>query len=129
LTQDEPTDVRAAETALPEFFRGTALNQTAAQPCYLDAGPIPGGGRPCPKRRQPDFNGHQAFYNTGLIPYRGNHGNHARVTLSPHTAPGDYYFYCIVHGAAMSGFVQVKPPTEKIPDQATLDRRARANLD
>ncbi len=131
LPDDEPKEVLDAEQKLPEFFTGgSGPNQTAAQPCFLDKGPIPSDEKPCPQLKvQPAFYGRQAFYSSGFIKYGGNTGNHYEVKLASNTAPGDYFFFCLVHGSAMSGFLQVRPKSEKIASQGEINRRARIELD
>lgn len=50
-------------------------NQSAGQPCYLESGVPPlsltGSAPACPKVPQPDFNGSQSFYNSGLLDQDG----------------------------------------------------------
>jgi plastocyanin len=105
------------------------VNQTAAQPCFLDNGAIPTDGKPCRRRVQPAFNGRQAFYNSGFVKYGGNNGNHFKVRLANDTPTGEYFFYCLVHGVGMGGFIQVKPNSVSVPSQGELNKRALGELD
>jgi plastocyanin len=78
---------------------------------------------------QPAFTGTEPFYNSGFIPYQGNGGNRFEMKLSPSVEPGDYFYYCLLHGAGMGGYLQVKPESEDIPSQGELSRKARSELD
>jgi plastocyanin len=101
--------------------------QSAAQPCFLDGGALPQDpAKACPKRAQPDFNGRQAYYNSGFIRYAGNEGNTFNVKLADDIKPGTYGFYCNFHGPSMQGKIVVKPKGAKIPSSSTQDRAGRA---
>lgn len=125
----EPPGLEAAASAIPQLFGQTGANQTAAEPCYLDNGSLPNGEKPCPKRPQPAFTGREAFFNSGFIPYEGNNGNSFKMRLSSTIAPGLYYYYCLMHGPAMGGYLDVKPASVAIPSQTEVNRSARAELD
>jgi plastocyanin len=129
VPDDEPEDVKAASKDIPQFFNDTgALGQTAAQPCFLDTGPLPDGAA-CPQRKvQPEFNGRQAFYNSGFIPYEGNNGNHFRMKLAKDTPEGNYFYFCLIHGSLMGGYLQVRPASVRVPTQNQLNRTARTEL-
>ena len=106
------------------------MNQNGAQPCYLDTGRPPlEKDTPCPKREQPAFNGKQTYYNSGYIHYEGDEGNTFELPLSDDIAPGDYQYYCNLHGPGMSGTVKVVAPSADIPSQSEVDRRAREEID
>lgn len=68
-------------------------NQSAAQPCYLDTGVPPlanaGGAPACAKKPQPDFNGRQSFYNSGMLT---EDGESFSVKLAEDIRPGTYSF-------------------------------------
>jgi plastocyanin len=113
--------------ALGESYEAS---QNAAQPCFLDTGAPPEDpDTPCPKRSQPAFNGRQSYYSSGIIPYEGNQGNRFEVPLSADIDPGDYLYYCAVHGPGQSGVITVKPASEDIPSQSAVDREARKEIE
>ncbi|MBV8960400.1 MAG: hypothetical protein JO087_16660 [Actinobacteria bacterium] len=124
-----PANVTNAFAALPSFF-SPDVNQLAAQPCYIASGSIPTGTKPCPKaqRREPAFDGTQTFFNSGFIPYAGNNGNRFDVKLSDDIKPGEYAFYCVVHGPQMGGAITVKPRSVKVPGQSSIDTAALRQL-
>ena len=106
------------------------VNQGAAQPCFLDTGVPPTDPKtPCPKRVQPAFNGRQAYYSSGFIPYAGNQGNKFAVKLADDIKPGSYRFYCNLHGPDMSGTIVVQPKGSSIPSQSAVSREARKEVD
>jgi plastocyanin len=99
--------------------------QAAAQPCYLSTGAPPSDPKKaCAKRAQPVFDGTQAYYSSGFIPYAGNNGNTFDVKLSSTMKPGTYHYYCNFHGPDMQGRIIVKPKSAAIPSQGTVDRAA-----
>jgi plastocyanin len=125
LTDDVDTSIYGVPSVFPDT-NGTGndnivLNQTASQPCYVKAGPLPSGGE-CPKT-QPAFDGTQAFYNSGYIPYRGRKSNEFALPLSKAVKPGDYFYYCLLHGPGMGGFVRVKPTGESLASPKGLHDR------
>ena len=107
-----PDFVDTAAYGLPSIFSETSndnsINQVAAQPCFVAAQPLPLDAKDCPKK-QPTFTGSEAFYNSGYIPYRGLNGNHFEVPLAKTIAPGEYFYYCLLHGPQMGGYIDVKP--------------------
>jgi plastocyanin len=92
------------------------VNQAAAAPCYLDTGeppfPLEGNGPPCPKREQPEFNGRQTFYNSGVLQADGDSFS---VKLAKDIAPGSYAFICLVHRSLMRAELGVADAKEQIP--------------
>jgi plastocyanin len=121
-------EFEAAYKGLPEFFGDDdALHQEAAQPCYLATGDVP-DRKPCPQVSQPAFNGRQVFYNSGFIRYEGNNGNHFKVRLADDLAPGEHFFFCLIHGPLMGGFLQVKAKGEAVDSQSALSQQARKDL-
>ena len=107
-----------------------AINQAAAQPCFLDSGSPPTDPKTaCPHRTQPAFNGRQPYYSSGFIPYAGNQGNKFEVKLADDIKPGTYQFYCDLHGPDMSGSIVVKPKGTAIPSQSAVSRQARKEVD
>jgi plastocyanin len=132
IPDEEPPEVEQALETLP-FMIGEGVEdviQNAAQPCYVDSGPIPGDqNTPCPQREQPDFNGKHVYYNSGFIPYEGPQGNQFRVPLADDIEPGSYFFYCNYHGPLMSGEIEVKLRESQIPSQDEVNRQAREEIE
>ena len=95
------------------------LNQAASQPCYVATAPLPLDGSGCSKQ-QPVFDGTQAFYNSGYIRYRGGRSNEFKLPLSKTIKTGDYFYYCMLHGPGMGGFVRVKPAAAKLTSSKGL---------
>ncbi|MGI8426784.1 MAG: cupredoxin domain-containing protein [Actinomycetota bacterium] len=116
--------------ALPFFFGQGGVAQNAAQPCYLNSGnPPTEADQTCPKTKKPEFNGRQSFFNSGFIPYEGVGKNEFKVKFAGDTKPGSYFYYCNLHGPAMSGKVTVKPKGASIPSQAVVNRQAIELID
>jgi len=116
--------------ALPSFFGPEGVAQNAAQPCYLESGiPPTEPNKTCSEKKKPEFNGHQAYFNSGFIPYEGAGKNQFKVNFANDTKPADYFFYCNLHGPAMSGKVTVKPKGASIPTEATVNRQAVELID
>jgi plastocyanin len=126
---EEPPGLEEASAAIPFWFGEKGVNQTAGQPCYLKEGALPADEKPCPRIAQPRFTGTEPFYSSGFIPYEGNDGNRYEMTLSSRIAAGDYFYYCLLHGAGMGGYLRVKPANQKIVSGSELNRKARAELD
>jgi plastocyanin len=108
-----PEEIDTGKYGLPSVWPQTdtqsnEMNQTAAQPCYVASGPLPVDGVGCPKT-QPVFDGTQEFYNSGYIPFHGLRSNEFSLPLASSIKPGEYFYYCLLHGAGMGGFIEVKP--------------------
>ncbi|MDQ3979243.1 MAG: hypothetical protein M3314_06795 [Actinomycetota bacterium] len=131
VPDEPPPEVEAALEPLPYMLtENWKVVQSAAQPCYLDEGGPPlDPATPCPKRPQPDFNGRQTYYSSGLIPFEGTQGNSYRFRLAEDIQPGRYTFYCNYHGPLQSGEILVKPKGAKVESQAAIDKRGRAELE
>lgn len=131
VPDEPPPEVLAALEPLPYMLTEEwKVVQSAAQPCYLDTeAPSLDPATPCPKRPQPDFNGRQTYYSSGLIPFEGTQGNSYRFRLSDDLQPGRYTFYCNYHGPLQSGEIQVKPKGVKVESQGSIDKRGRAELE
>jgi len=126
-SQEAQDAFKKAFEHLPDMLGDNqSVIQPAAQPCYIDKGGVPPSDpkKPCPKRVQPDFNGTQAYYSSGYIPYAGNNGNSFDVKLSKSIKPGTYHYYCSVHGPQMQGRIIVKSAGAAIPSQGAVDRAA-----
>ncbi len=129
IVNDESTKaVGNFPEALGDNFK---VNQTAGAPCYLRRGPLPkDDNKGCAKRNrvQPKFDGTQAFYNSGVIPYSGPQGNTFTVPLAKDVKPGNYFFFCLVHGPEQQTEVVVRPSSKSIPDQQTISRQAQREI-
>lgn len=129
IPDEPPPEIVEKLKPLPEMLSDNGVRQSAAQPCFLDTGAPPlDENTPCPKSPQPEFNGRQTYYSSGLIPYQGTGGNTYRVKLASDIAPGTYTFYCALHGPLQSGEIVVKPKGAKVPSQSAVDKAGRAEL-
>lgn len=118
------TRLEALPVMLPEG-PGDA-NQVAVNPCYVASGPVPtDAATPCPVTEQPAFDGTMSYYNSGFIAP----GETVDVPLSDDIEPGTYSFYCNLHGAAMSGEIEVVAPGTQIPSQQEVDAARDAELE
>jgi plastocyanin len=122
-----------AESSLPLFWteeteQTGAVPQTMAQPCLIEQGAVPDDGRPCEVRDLPPFDGTQAYYNSGIIPFEGPGGNRFDLKLAEDIAPGEYHFYCAVHGSIHSGTLEVVPPEQPIPEPGQINARTREQV-
>lgn len=124
-----PPEIQKAVDRIGSPFNETGINQTIAQPCYLRSGEPAKNGEPCPDRAQPVFDGREAVYNSGVIPYEGQQGNEFGVRLSQDIRPGSYFFFCVTHGPQQSTFVEVKPKQTAIPSAEEISRTARSEID
>jgi plastocyanin len=135
IPEEPPKAIEKLEDKVPwsyyEDEEATDFNQSGAQPCYLEDRNPPTKGEPCAKRdqEQPEFTGTQRYYNSGLIRYEGPQGNEYRVKLADDIEPGDYWFYCNVHGEFQSTKVVVKSATAKVDTEAAVNRRARDEIE
>ncbi|HEU5001233.1 MAG TPA: hypothetical protein VFW71_00445 [Actinomycetota bacterium] len=112
---------------LPDAFPHTAgsgppdANQSAGQPCYLATGVPPlslsGGAPACPKVAQPDFDGTQSFYNSGLL---SKDGDAFPVKLASSIKPGTYSIICLIHRGGMTAKITVVPPSQSVPAPAAV---------
>jgi len=107
-----PKAMQLADAAVPQLFPqgpGDAI-QSASNPCYQQNGPV--GTNVCPnsQHEQPDFNGTQAYYNSGWPDSGGNWSIH----FSSSTAPGSYHFMCLLHREGMAGHINVAPASKTI---------------
>jgi plastocyanin len=121
--QAEPPEMQKVRDIFgppPSFM---PLNQSAAQPCFLDSGDPPAVNA-CTKRSQPDFNGRQSWYTSGYIQAEGTFD----VKLADDIEPGTYSFVCAVHRAPMSGKVAVVEQDVSRPGPGAVQRRGRNEL-
>jgi plastocyanin len=125
----------AAEGSLPLFYSDEEeggdvpgeVSQVMAQPCLVEDGVLPEEG-PCPEQDLPPFDGTEAYYNSGIIPFEGPAGNVFELELAEDIAPGEYHFYCAVHGSFHSGTIEVVPADEPIPPPAEVSTRTREEI-
>jgi plastocyanin len=131
LPHEEPKGIEEAFGKLPTIFdeKTNQIAQNGAQPCYLNTGSAPKEiNTPCKHRAQPPFTGRQSLYNSGYIHYAGANGNVFRVPIAKDATPGHYYYFCLVHGPLMSGYIDIKPKGQSIPSQETVSRQASKEL-
>jgi plastocyanin len=85
----------------------------------------------CPDegRKQPRFNGRQALYNSGFIPYSGDRGNNFTMPIAEDATPGTYRYFCNYHFIFMSGDIEVVESGAAIPSQSEVSRQARKELE
>jgi plastocyanin len=105
------------------------IPQSLARPCFLPDGELPDDpAEPCEQQQLPPFDGNPAYYNSGIIPYEGPGGNVFEFRLSDDIGPGEYAFYCAVHGSWQSGVVEVLPEDEPLPSPRTVAARTREQV-
>jgi len=121
-TAEEPTE----EPSVPESIG--EINQTIAQPCLIEQGPLPEDGAPCPTTELGPFDGTEAYYNSGFIGFETDGENIFELNLSDSIAPGDYNFFCSVHGSFHSGTMQVVPSDQPIPSAREVNVQTRQEL-
>ncbi|MEY2569372.1 MAG: hypothetical protein QOE35_3901 [Actinomycetota bacterium] len=106
------------------------VNQNGAQPCYLDTGlPPTDRTQRCPPRTQPAFTGRESYYSSGFIPHVGDGANQFTMQLADDIKPGDYNFYCTLHGVGQSGTVRVVGAGRAIPSQGDVTRAAQRAIE
>jgi plastocyanin len=112
---------------LPHFFRKGAINQDAAQPCYVKTlAKIPADDSACPNNDvKPEFDGSYAYYSSGLILPTGKHANRFDVKIADNAKEGTYFYYCSIHGVPMGGEVTISK-SAPVPSQKQLNRVGRA---
>lgn len=128
IPDEPPSEVLEVEEAIGGAYGDEGLNQTLAQPCYIDSGEVPTDGEPCDTQDQPRFDGSQVLYNSGVIPYEGPQGNEFRVSFAEDTEPGTYFFYCVVHGPLQSSYIEVKEQGAGADSAQDVARRAREEI-
>ena len=138
-TINELLEIYGRFPAMTEGFKVAALG---AEPCYvddIDDAPVVRDvetdevllDAKCPTkgRKQPAFNGRQALYNSGFIPYSGERGNSFEVPIAEDAEPGTYQYFCNYHFLFMAGSVEVVEKGESIPSQSEVSRQARKEID
>lgn len=104
------------------------INQTIAQPCLVEQGPVPEDGTPCASQELGAFDGTEAYYNSGFIGFETDGENVFEMKVSDSIEPGDYNFFCSVHGSFHSGTMQVVAPDEAIPTPQEVNLQTREEL-
>jgi len=141
-TQETVDRVSETFSKFPAMTKGFEIVAAGAEPCYVDDvadAPLvydvetdavlldavcPTKGSP-----QPEFNGRQALYNSGFIPYEGKRANEFTVDIAKDTTPGTYQYYCNYHFIFMGGSVEVVEPGTKIPSQSEVSKQARKEIE
>ena len=127
--EEEPADEEAGPPTQEEVAEASsAVDQTIAQPCLIEAGTVPMDGTPCPTQELGPFDGTEAYYNSGFIGFETEAENVFELTLSESISPGLYNFYCAVHGSFQSGTMEVVPVDRPIPSAADVNRQTREEL-
>src|SRR5262249_50823411 len=104
--QQPPKALQALDARIPQLFpqRPADAVQAAANPCHLANGRPPAKAA-CPRTAAPAFDGTQSFYNSGWL----DSSQKWTVHISSSTAPGSYYFMCLLHRESMTGKIVVAP--------------------
>jgi plastocyanin len=124
---DPAVQAAEAEDAAPVIMFAD-MPQGVAQPCVIEEGSLPEGDEPCEERELPAFDGNHAFYNSGIIPYEGPGGNVFTLQLADDIEPGEYPFYCAVHGSWHSGVLEVLPEGEPLPSPQENSRELQVEI-
>ena len=132
----------AAASKLPVMADAFVTVPAGAEPCYVDDVADAPDIRDietdevdrdavCPPagEEQPAFNGRQALYNRGFIPYTGDRGNTFTMPIADDAAPGTYRYFCNYHFLFMSGEIEIVAPGTEIPSQSEVSRQARKELE
>jgi plastocyanin len=104
------------------------LNGAAAERCFLADG-LPSAPSTCTEVDQPDFDGTQPFFSSGVL----EEGEPFRIKLSDETRPGSYRFMCLVHRSAMTGALEVvdknadRPAVAKLREDADREQNEVAS--
>lgn len=124
----EEFDAGMAQLPPIEDEQGNVL-QSVAQPCLVERGEVRMDGEPCEVRELGTFDGTEAWFNSGVIPFEGRGQNRFDLTLSEDIAPGRYPFFCAIHGPFQSGVIEVVPPEEPADSPREVSLRAREEID
>lgn len=126
----------------PAMTDGFKIADLGAEPCYvedMDEAPVVRNvetdevllDAECPTKgdEQPAFNGRQALYNSGFIPYSGERGNSFEMPIAEDAEPGTYQYFCNYHFIFMGGSVEVVEKGAAIPSQSEVSRQARKEIE
>jgi plastocyanin len=100
-------------------------NQTAAKECVVASGDLPADGEGCDGIDEP-FDGTQEFYNSGYLPPTMKSWE---LELADDIDPGTYSYFCLLHGAEMSGSVEVVPSSTEVPSASEVAAEATKERD
>jgi plastocyanin len=133
--------VSDAYERLPAMVSGYDVSRAGSEGCFVaDAADVPivrsletdetDPSVPCPEadKRQPAFNGRQALYDSGFIPYNGPRGNSFTVPIAKDATPGTYRFFCNYHFIFMQGEIEIVPPGSAIPSEQQVRKEAREEV-
>jgi plastocyanin len=126
--EEAPPEQGAAAEEAPAEESPEEINQTIAQPCLIEGGPVPDDGSPCETQELGPFDGTEAYYNSGFIPFEGDEENVFELNLSDSIALGEYNFFCSVHGSAHNGTMEVVAPDQPIPSPEEVNAQTRQQL-
>jgi len=101
------------------------LNQSGAQPCFVDTGDPPTGADACPNKAQPDLTGTQSLYNSGFLA----DGKDFKVKLADTIAPGTYSYMCLVHFTEMTGKITVVGKDAKAQTASEVEAAGKSDND
>jgi plastocyanin len=104
------------------------IDQTIAQPCLVEEGPVPDDEEPCPTQELGPFDGTEAYFNSGFIGFELDGENIFELKVSDSIAPGTYGFFCSVHGPFHSGTMEVVPSDQPIPSASEVNQQTREEL-
>jgi plastocyanin len=140
-TQETVDKVVSTFTRIPGMTdRDQAIYPAGAEPCYVandadvpafstaDDQILMGVACPTHGQPQPKFNGSQALYNSGFIPYQGSKGNTFEIPIAADAKPGTYKYFCNYHWTEMHGTIEIVPKDTTIPSQDAVGRQARKEV-
>jgi plastocyanin len=126
--EEGPPEEESTSEEATEVEPTGEINQTIAQPCLIEEGPFPEEGAPCPTTELGPFDGTETYYNSGFIGFETDGENIFELNLSDSIEPGDYNFFCSVHGSFHSGTMQVVPSDQPIPTASEVNVQTRQEL-
>lgn len=131
--EEPPAEEEASSAEPPPAETNAAvetqeINQTIAQPCLIEEGPIPDDGLPCPDQELGPFEGTEVFYNSGFLGFEAETANVFELKVSDSIQPGEYNFFCAVHGSFQSGTMEVIAADQPIPSTNEVNIQTRQQL-
>ena len=142
VTEEQIMTVLTTLSKVPGMTDDFRIAQGGAEPCFVaEMDDVPEFSNAetdevnidarCPEdaREQVPFDGRQALYNSGFIPYDGPQGNTFELPVATDAEPGTYKYFCNYHWIFMGGEVEVVEKGESIPSQADVSRQARKEID
>jgi len=127
--EEQPTSEQPPASEATAEEETDEINQTIAQPCLIEEGPIPDDGLPCPNQQLGPFDGTEAYYNSGFLGFEAETANVFELQLSDSIQPGEYNFFCSVHGSFQSGTMEVVASDQPIlsTDEVNIQTRQQLN--